>query len=202
MLGGLFLDGRAHWFQSSRFDRHRDNQPPDRRNALTSEMMQKLLSVVGEIRRDHEVHCVILTATGLAFSAGGDIGAMRRNSPSQGGPPGLVETLPADAENSLGSKLLLALAQLEKPVIAAVNGPAAGLGFELSLVCDFRIASDRANFSEAFVRVGALRGRGCIFSRGWPAGAGRRSSSTPAGRWMRKKPLQSDWSTRWYRMGP
>ena len=108
------------------------------------------------INRDLDVRCVILTGAGQAFSAGGDIKAMKSRSGSFGGtPPGL-----SDSYRDNIHRMLRALYGLRVPLISAVNGPAIGLGCDVACLGDLRIASDKAKFGVTFLKLGLVPGDG------------------------------------------
>jgi enoyl-CoA hydratase/carnithine racemase len=108
------------------------------------------------INRDLDVRCVILTGAGQAFSAGGDIKAMKSRSGSFGGtPPGI-----SDSYRDNIHRMLRALYGLRVPLISAVNGPAIGLGCDVACLGDLRIASDKAKFGVTFLKLGLVPGDG------------------------------------------
>ncbi|WP_128891346.1 crotonase/enoyl-CoA hydratase family protein [Erythrobacter sp. HKB08] len=108
------------------------------------------------INSDMDVRCVILTGAGRAFSAGGDIKAMKERTGNFGG------TAPAIADGYRNNihRILRALYGLRVPLIAAVNGPAIGLGCDLACLADMRIASGRAKFGVTFLKLGIIPGDG------------------------------------------
>ncbi|BDI59901.1 crotonase/enoyl-CoA hydratase family protein [Qipengyuania nanhaisediminis] len=108
------------------------------------------------INADAGVRCVILTGAGRAFSAGGDIKAMRDKSGTFGGTPPAI----ADGYRDNIHRMLRALHTLRVPVIAAVNGPAIGLGCDVACLADVRIASDKAKFGVTFLKLGIIPGDG------------------------------------------
>jgi 2-(1,2-epoxy-1,2-dihydrophenyl)acetyl-CoA isomerase len=116
---------------------------PEKLNAFSGTMREDLLAAL----RDAEGNVVVITGAGRAFCAGGDVEFMAS----------LQETSDVDRFRALldaGRDVVLQIAAMEKPVIAAVNGVAAGAGCNLALACDYRIASPAAKFSESFVRIG------------------------------------------------
>ncbi|MEL7445402.1 MAG: crotonase/enoyl-CoA hydratase family protein [Pseudomonadota bacterium] len=108
------------------------------------------------INRDLETRCVILTGAGRAFSAGGDIKAMRDKTGTFGGSPPAI----SDGYRDNIHLMLRALHGLRVPVIAAVNGPAIGLGCDVACLADIRIASDKARFGVTFLKLGIIPGDG------------------------------------------
>ena len=129
---------------------------PETRNALTGTgIVEAMLEACHRIECDPSVRAVVITATGTIFSSGGKIDEMQR----QIGPEFGSDVLRQEYRH--GSQLLpLAIHQLEVPTIAAVNGPAIGAGFDLTCMCDLRIATDTATFAESFVKVGIVAGDG------------------------------------------
>jgi enoyl-CoA hydratase/carnithine racemase len=129
---------------------------PDRRNPLTgNSAIPEFLSAIERIHDDPSVRCVILTGNGPSFSSGGDIREMKR----QAGP----DVSEMDIRNQYRQgiqRLTLSLFNLEVPVIAAVNGHALGAGLDLACMCDIRLASEKAQFAESFVKVGIIPGDG------------------------------------------
>ena len=125
-------------------------------NALNKETGEELLDAFEQCRDDEAVRVVVLTGAGRAFSAGGDIKEM-----------GLAgDTLPESFfEELLGTlnRTVMTLHEMPKPVIAAVNGTAAGLGFNLTLAADIRIAARSAEFTQAFLRLGLIPDGGGTF---------------------------------------
>ena len=120
---------------------------PEKLNALVGHMRRDLAEALEAAGSDRAVHVVVITGAGRAFCAGGDISAMND----------LIERQDADEfSRLLGSarRVVTAIRQMAKPVIASVNGPASGAGFNLVLACDLRIASTNATFSQSFVKVG------------------------------------------------
>src|SRR5215213_1527092 len=109
---------------------------PDRRNALDEALQNELLELFLEAGRDPEVRGVVLTGSGEAFSAGGDLSRFER------------EWNPAEfrAHSHELTRLISSIERLEKPVIAAIGGLATGAGTQLALSCDLRIASEHARF--------------------------------------------------------
>lgn len=125
---------------------------PEKLNALSSEMYHELAERFAELGRDDEARVVVLTGAGRAFCAGGDVGSM-------GG-----HDVVAGRKRSRGHhRMIVNLHNLEKPVIAAVRGPAAGIGASLALACDLIIASDTAYFLMAFKNVGLPPDGGAVF---------------------------------------
>jgi 2-(1,2-epoxy-1,2-dihydrophenyl)acetyl-CoA isomerase len=120
---------------------------PERLNALDPALAQALAAGVERARNDPAVRAVILTGEGRAFCSGGDLAVIR--ALRDAGRIGELEPLLL-----AGSQLILGLRTIEKPVIAAVNGPAAGAGMNVALGCDYRIASDQAMFGQNFAKVG------------------------------------------------
>ncbi|AVO49280.1 enoyl-CoA hydratase/isomerase family protein [Melaminivora suipulveris] len=126
---------------------------PEARNALNQDMRRGLAEAVARMRDDAGVHTVILTGAGGAFCSGGDITHMLDTA--QTGLPwrerirGLHHWFPE-------------LVNLEKPVIAAVDGPAFGAGLSLALAADFVIATQRASFCAVFGRIGLVPDLGCM----------------------------------------
>jgi enoyl-CoA hydratase/carnithine racemase len=123
---------------------------PDKLNALTFEMFDELTALCRDLEGDHTVRVVVLTGAGRGFCAGLDlqaVSALLKMSP--------FEFLRGQ-EKWAGAAV--ALRRLTTPVIAAVNGPAAGAGFSLALASDLRIASTAAKFNAAFIRVGLTGG--------------------------------------------
>jgi enoyl-CoA hydratase/carnithine racemase len=120
---------------------------PDKLNAFIGHMRRDLAEALEHAGSDRAIRVVIVTGAGRAFCAGGDIAYMAE----------LMERRDSDEfERILGAgrRVISAIRMMTKPVIAAVNGPAAGAGFNLSLACDLRIASNNATFSQSFVKVG------------------------------------------------
>ncbi len=122
---------------------------PDRRNALSNDMLAALLAAVQRLGADPEVGCVVLTGAGQAFCAGGDVKAMAEGKEFPG------TTLEDKAQSLRGAmEISRHLHEMPKPTIAMVRGAAAGAGLSLALACDMRVASDNAIFTTAFGRVG------------------------------------------------
>ena len=122
---------------------------PEALNALNNALLQELKDMFTELRDDEEVRAIILTGAGKAFVAGADIAAMNAMTPIEGREMMI-----------LGHSLMDLIEDMEKPVIAAVNGFALGGGCELSMACDIRIASEKAKFGQPETGLGIIPGFG------------------------------------------
>jgi 2-(1,2-epoxy-1,2-dihydrophenyl)acetyl-CoA isomerase len=120
---------------------------PDKLNAFAGEMRQELASVISEATHDDRVRVLLITGAGRAFCSGADVGYLR-DLIAAGDWKSARELV------EVGSNVVSSIASLPKPVIAAVNGPAAGGGANLALACDLRLASDRASIGQTFNRIG------------------------------------------------
>jgi 2-(1,2-epoxy-1,2-dihydrophenyl)acetyl-CoA isomerase len=120
---------------------------PEKLNAFAGTMREELLAALRQCASDDAVRVVVITGAGRAFCAGGDVQFM---SGLQAGSDTVAFRRLLDA----GRDIVLEIASMPKPVLASVNGVAAGAGCNLALACDFRIASDAAKFSQSFVRIG------------------------------------------------
>lgn len=120
---------------------------PDKLNAFAGTMREDLVEKVTAAAEDEAVRAVVITGAGRAFCAGGDVETMAQLQ---------REKRAEDFSRLLtaGKKVVLAVRHAPKPVIAAVNGVAAGAGFNLALACDFRIASATVKLGQTFVRIG------------------------------------------------
>ncbi|HET9199817.1 MAG TPA: enoyl-CoA hydratase/isomerase family protein [Dehalococcoidia bacterium] len=122
---------------------------PDRLNAINLEMRDLLWTYFQAIRDDDDVRAVVVSGRGKAFSAGADISEF-------GTAPSLVESRRGRRERDLWGLLL----SIEKPLVAAVHGYALGAGCEMSLCCDFRVATRDARFGLPEVRLGYIPSAG------------------------------------------
>jgi enoyl-CoA hydratase/carnithine racemase len=125
---------------------------PDKLNAFTGPMIERWAWALTEAQRDPDVNVVVVTGAGKAFCSGGDVARMGQGEPT-----------PLDHKNTLWEhihRVPKALEQMDKPVIAMVNGVAVGAGMGMAVMCDLRIASDAARFSTGYVRVGLVPGDG------------------------------------------
>jgi enoyl-CoA hydratase len=123
---------------------------PEALNAFSKEVVSEVLQALEDIRSDESVRVVILTGAGeKAFSAGADIKAMIG-----------MNALKARELSLMGEKLCLALENLEKPVIAALNGYALGGGLEVAMSCDLRIASENSRMGQTEINIGLIPGWG------------------------------------------
>lgn len=126
---------------------------PDALNALTVPMKQALLAAFRQVQRDPTVRAVILTGAGRAFCAGQDL---RERLQPDAAPLG-------EEVRERYNPIVRAMRALPKPIVAAVNGVAAGAGASLAMACDIRIASEAASFALAFGRVGLVPDSGATW---------------------------------------
>lgn len=123
---------------------------PERLNALAPTLTAELLEIVPELRDDPEVRAIVVTGEGRGFSAGADLSTLQE--PYLRGERPQLSAFLKEGYN----RLIPLLAESPTPVIAAVNGVVAGAGLSLALAADFRIASEAATFSSAWVRIGLI----------------------------------------------
>lgn len=129
---------------------------PATRNAITdNSAVAEFEAACAEVNANAADKVVIITGDGPAFSSGGNISTMHRGID----PATSCEAMVADYAHGI-QRLPLALAALEVPVLAAVNGPALGAGCDLACLCDIRIASETASFAESFIHFGIVPGDG------------------------------------------
>lgn len=122
---------------------------PDRLNALGGTLREDLYAAVTAAGADPKVRVLVITGAGRGFCSGGDVKSMsERNETGQ--PPTTIGERLAPVRD----RCVLALRDCPKPIIAAINGAAAGAGMNLAFACDMRIASTAAKFSQAFVKRG------------------------------------------------
>lgn len=140
---------------------------PDVLNAFNDELGLALLEAVQDASADPTVRCIVITGAGRAFSAGEDLAPLSERY-NRGEVPDLGDTL-VNRYNPLVRTIRAA----PKPVIAAVNGVAAGAGASLALACDFRLASEEAKLSLAFIRVGLVPDSGAVWFLAKTIGAAR-----------------------------
>src|SRR5439155_5927207 len=130
---------------------------PSALNAINDKMGEELLATLKETERSETVRCLIITGAGRAFSAGEDVS-------------GLKELYAAAERPSLGDHLrkkyhpiMTRIRNMEKPIIARLNGIAAGSGASLALACDIRIASEEAGLKQAFIGMGLVPDSGSSY---------------------------------------
>jgi 2-(1,2-epoxy-1,2-dihydrophenyl)acetyl-CoA isomerase len=120
---------------------------PEKLNAFAGTMREDLLQSLRSLETNDACRVVVITGAGRGFSAGGDVESMA----------GLQKDRDLGAFRKLldaGQAIVVQIAEMTKPVIASLNGIAAGAGCNLALACDYRIASDQAKLSESFVKIG------------------------------------------------
>jgi enoyl-CoA hydratase/carnithine racemase len=128
---------------------------PEYLNAFSPEMLESWSDALKRCQEDGKVHAVILTGEGKCFCAGGDIKNFVRHSKN-----------PWDMKNFLQNTvhpIARAVQRLDKPLIGAINGPAYGAGMDMALMCDMRLASQKAEFCESYIRLGLAPGDGGAF---------------------------------------
>ena len=127
---------------------------PERLNALTPKMLEEIITVTREVGEDEGIRAMVVTGAGRAFCAGADLDS-----------PIFSMTNPAEIKEAVQpfSQIVFGLRNLPKPVIASVNGVAAGGGCGIAFACDIIIASDRARFGLAFTNVGLHPNTGCAY---------------------------------------
>lgn len=131
---------------------------PDALNALTGELLVELRSALQSASADENCRCIVLTGAGRAFSSGADLkDTMGPMKPGQR--PDLGETL-----HTTYHPVLREIRQAQKPVIAAINGVAAGAGLNIALACDVVVAAQSAKLIQAFVRIGLIPDAGGTWS--------------------------------------
>lgn len=126
---------------------------PEKLNAFTAEMLEDWLAALDACRTSSEIRVVIVTGTGRAFTTGGDmeaLGAAAEQTPSA------IRDRLVNGTQRLPRKL----AEIDKPVIAAMNGIATGAGLDIALACDLRFAAESARFAETYARMGLIPGLG------------------------------------------
>ncbi len=131
-------DGNVAWIRINK---------PERLNAFSGTMRDDLDAALDQVESDADVRCVVITGIGRAFSTGGDVSVMKD----------IIEQDDIVRFESLvraGARVVQRIDDMTKPVIAAINGPAAGAGACLALACDLRIASEAATIGFGFLRVG------------------------------------------------
>jgi 2-(1,2-epoxy-1,2-dihydrophenyl)acetyl-CoA isomerase len=136
---------------------------PEAMNAVTWDQRERVIALLAAASADPAVRAVVITATGRGFCAGADLRGTPAPTPvptSTSAPaPAPAERIPGDVARTIrlgAQRLISAVLDCEKPVIAAVNGTAAGLGAHLALACDLVLAADSARFIEVFVRRGLV----------------------------------------------
>ncbi len=140
------LSDRVSWITLNR---------PEVRNAITPDQRERVIALLEDASASLEVGAVVLTATGEGFCTGADLRAGR--PPAKPRPQGAPDRAMGDAARMIrrgAQRLVAAVMDCEKPVVAAVNGTAAGIGAHLALACDMVVAAEEARFIEVFVRRG------------------------------------------------
>ena len=127
------------------------------RNALNREAYTQLEAAFRQVQRDADVRCVILTGADPAFCSGDDVKEIMLGAQRDAALAQLRDVRPRPTAAAL------AVLECDRPVIAAVNGAAVGWGMDLALFCDIRIASERARFSELFIRRGLIADLGGLW---------------------------------------
>jgi 2-(1,2-epoxy-1,2-dihydrophenyl)acetyl-CoA isomerase len=122
---------------------------PEVLNAFGGTMREDLLAAVRRAESDAQARCLVITGAGDAFCAGGDVASMVALQDKN-------DVSVVQQRMVVGGEVVQALRRLPKPVIAAVNGAAAGAGMNLALACDLRYASEKARFAESFVKIGLV----------------------------------------------
>lgn len=124
---------------------------PDKLNAFNSMMIHEITSAVKEADKDEQVRCLVITGAGRGFCSGQDLEDV-------GEKMDLGEVL-----RTQYTPMVKQIRAVEKPIVAAINGVAAGAGFSLALACDFRIVSEKSSFVNAFIHVGLIPDAGNLF---------------------------------------
>ena len=155
MTGGMSDDKTSGSYKSLRFDLT-DRiatvtfNRPERLNAINEEMRDDFLTLFDEFQTNPHIGVIIFTGEGRAFSAGGDIEYFERD----------WKAAEFRAENHRLTQFFDELELIEKPVLAAINGPCTGAGLQITLSCDIRIASDQAKFGFRENNIGLIPGAG------------------------------------------
>jgi enoyl-CoA hydratase/carnithine racemase len=125
---------------------------PDKLNAFNRAMIRDWLAALEECERRDDIRVIVLTGAGRAFCSGGDVNDMDNRERSNWSTKDyLWEQI---------HRIPLTLERIDKPVIAALNGPATGAGLDMALMCDIRFAAEEAKFAETYVKVGLVPGDG------------------------------------------
>ncbi len=130
---------------------------PEVYNAFNTQMLTDLGQTLRQAERDDRVRVLVITGAGRAFCSGQDLKNLDELAPN-GQTPHFGEWIRRNY-----NPLIIRLRALEKPVLAAVNGVAAGAGMSLALACDLRIASEQASFSQAFAKIGLVPDSGSLY---------------------------------------
>lgn len=136
---------------------------PEALNAVNGDLHREMSTIFADIAGDQEAHAIMLTGTGRAFCAGGDIKWMEDLQ----GPGALDRTIKE------GRKIIIDMLELEQPIIAAVNGPAIGLGATIALFSDVIFAAENAKIADPHVQVGVVAGDGGAVIWPWLVGVAR-----------------------------
>ncbi|RJG25527.1 enoyl-CoA hydratase-related protein [Paenibacillus thiaminolyticus] len=141
---------------------------PDKYNAFTGRMIAEMIAAFRQAGKDAAVRCIILTGAGKAFNAGQDLGdVLGADGQTADGKAADGQAAAGNHGDMLRSRynpLITLIRNTELPVIASVNGVAAGAGMSLALACDLRVMSERAYFVSAFVNIGLVPDSGgCYF---------------------------------------
>ena len=131
---------------------------PERFNSFTTSMYREFPRILDQLRRDDEVKAVILTGAGKGFCAGSDVSDRLGKRLKEGGEGSRFENLQRVGEMALN------ITDFDKPIIGAVNGTAVGAGLSLALLCDIRLASEKARFGAVWLNVGLIPDVGVTYS--------------------------------------
>jgi 2-(1,2-epoxy-1,2-dihydrophenyl)acetyl-CoA isomerase len=135
-------EGKVAWIRLNR---------PEKLNAFTAELNSEIGQALREAGSDPRIRAIVITGEGRAFCSGEDLGSVSENTDH------------GEILRTRYNPMVMELYHCQKPVIAAVNGVAAGAGMSLALACDFRLVSDKASFVQSFIHVGLIPDAGNMF---------------------------------------